>query len=473
MIKDNRNAKPKQSAEQVEGQLGSLFAEELPVWYERSGKVCPKWSSRCEGEREQTMKVLELIVSLRNLTEAYRRVKRNGGSSGIDGQSVSDFGEWIKLHHKSLRESIVEGTYRPQLVKGIEIPKPNGGVRLLGIPTVCDRVVQQAISQVLTRQFDVTFTDSSHGFRPKRGTQSALKEARSHVKSGNTRVVEIDLAKFFDEVNHSRLMWLLSLRIGDRRLLDLIRKMLRSGILLGGTVSQRIKGTPQGSPLSPLLSNIVLDELDQELERRGVRYVRYADDLVIFTKSTISANRIYTGIAKYITERMRLKVNEEKSGVRRLHEVTFLGHSLGPGGKLYLSKSSEGRLKSKLKVLTSRKRGISLEQLIKEVNAVMRGWLQYFKRSEMQTKIGRINSWLKRRIRCFRLKQCKRTIGIARFLRRLGVSEKQSWLVALSGKGWWRLSNSPGTNIGMSNKWFNEIGYYDLVSNYQMLHKSA
>ena len=473
MLNDKRNAKPKQDVKQSEGQHGSLFAEELPVWYERSGKVCRKWASRCEEEREQTMNLLEEVVSLKNLTEAYRQVKQNGGSSGVDGQSIGEFGEWLKNHHKELIANILEGRYRPQLVKGIEIPKPNGGVRQLGIPTVCDRVVQQALSQVLTRQFDVTFTQSSHGFRPKRGTQSALKEAKSHVKSGKTRVVEIDLAKFFDEVNHSRLMWLLSLRVGDRRVLDLIRKMLRSGILIGGTVSQRIKGTPQGSPLSPLLSNIVLDELDQELERRGVSYVRYADDLLIFTGSTKSATRVYSGVVKYITERMRLVVNADKSGIRRLHEVTFLGHSLGAGGKLYLSKSSETRLKSKLKRLTSRKRGISLEQLIKEVNATTRGWLQYFKGSEMKSKMVRINSWLKRRIRCFRLKQCKRKISIVRFLRRLGVSEKQSWLVALSGKGWWRLSNSPGTNIGMSNDWFGSIGYYDLLTNYEKLHKST
>ncbi|MBK8055820.1 MAG: group II intron reverse transcriptase/maturase [Saprospiraceae bacterium] len=325
----------------------------------------------------------------------------------------------------------------------------------------------------MVRYYEVTFTESSHGFRPGRGTESALKLAQSHVKTGKTRVVDIDLEKFFDEVNHSRLMWHLSLRMGDKRLLDLIRKILRSGILLGGVSHQRIKGTPQGSPLSPLLSNIVLDELDQELARRGLSYVRYADDVLIFVRSKQSAERVYVSISEYITKKMRLKVNVEKSGVRKVHEVAFLGHSLGGGGRLYLSKPSELRLKSKLKDLTSRRRGISLDQLIKEVNSLLRGWLQYFKRSEMKSKIERINSWLKRRIRCFRIKQCKRKIGIVRFLRSQGVSEKLSWLTALSGKGWWRLSNTPGTNIGMNNEWFTKIGYYDLVSNYNHLHKST
>ena len=473
MIKDKENAKPMQLAGQGEGKFSSLFSDELPVWYDGSGKVCPKWTSRCSQEREQTMNLLEEIASLRNLVKAYRQVKSNAGSPGVDGIDVKEFGKWFRTHHGALKTEILNGDYRPSLVRGVEIPKPKGGKRLLGIPTVKDRVVQQAISQVLVRYYEVTFTESSHGFRPCRGTESALKLAQSHVKSGKTRVVDIDLEKFFDEVNHSRLMWHLSIRMGDKRLLDLIRKILRSGILLGGVSHHRIKGTPQGSPLSPLLSNIVLDELDQELVRRGLSYVRYADDVLIFVRSKQSAERVYAGISEYITKKMRLKVNVEKSGVRKVHEVTFLGHSLGGGGRLYLSKPSELRLKSKLKVLTSRRRGISMEQLIKEVNSLLRGWLHYFKRSEMKSKIERINSWLKRRIRCYRIKQCKRKVGIVRFLRSQGVSEKLSWLTALSGKGWWRLSNTPGTNIGMNNKWFTKIGYYDLVSNYNHLHKST
>jgi hypothetical protein len=234
--------------------------------------------------------------------------------------------------------------------------------------------------------------------------------------------------------------------------------------------NQRIKGTPQGSPLSPLLSNIVLDELDQELKRRGLSFVRYADDMLIFTSSLKSAERVYAGISDFIRKKMLLKVNETKSGIRKLSEVNFLGYGFMGKGKLILSKSSEAKFKQKLKEVTKRNRGISLEQMIKEVNAILRGWLGYFKFAQMRKKLENINSWLKRRLRCFRLKQCKRVIGIVRFLRSLKVEETLCWRTALSGKSWWRLSNSPGTNIGMSNKWFVKIGYYDLIANYNKLH---
>lgn len=473
MIKNKRNTEPKDLEIQGEGKQGSLFQEEIPVWYDRKGKVCSKWTSRCEEERKQTMNLLEEIASLGNLIRAYRAVKKNNGSAGADGETVKEFGEWLNKHHKEFIGSILTGKYKPSLVRGVEIPKPNGGTRMLGIPTVKDRVLQQGISQVLTRYYDVTFTESSHGFRPKRGTLGALKEASEYIKGGKTRIVDIDLEKFFDEVNQNRLMWLLSLRIGDKRVLDLIRKTLRSGILLGGVENQRIKGTPQGSPLSPLLSNIVLDELDQELTRRGLSFVRYADDMLIFTSSQKSAERVYKGVSEFIRNKMRLKVNDSKSGVRKLNEVNFLGHGFLGKGNLRLSESSETKFKEKLKKVTSRNRGISLEQMIKEVNAITRGWLNYFKGAKMKSKLEKINSWLKRRIRCFRLKQCKRVIGIVRLLRRLKVGEKLSWKTALSGKSWWRLSNSPGANIGMNNKWFSDLGYYDLVTNYELLHKST
>jgi RNA-directed DNA polymerase len=473
MIKNKKSTEAKKLDKQGEGKQGSLFSEEIPVWYDRRGKVCSKWTSRCEEERKQTMSLLDEIATLGNLVRAYRTVKKNRGSAGVDGVSVKEFGEWLNKHHKEFIKEILTCKYKPSLVRGVEIPKPNGGVRLLGIPTVKDRVVQQAISQVMMRYYEVTFSESSHGFRPRRGTKGALKEAQSHIEEGKTRIVDIDLEKFFDEVNQSRLMWLLSLRIGDRRLLDLIRKTLRSGILIGGVENQRIKGTPQGSPLSPLLSNIVLDELDQDLRRRRLSFVRYADDLLIFTSSEKSAERVYKGVSEYIQKKMRLKVNEAKSGVKKLNEVNFLGHGLVGKGKLRLSESSETKFKEKLKKVTSRKRGISLEQLIKEVNAITRGWINYFKGAKMKSKLEKINSWLKRRIRCFRLKQCKRVIGIVRFLRKLKVNEKLCWKTALSGKSWWRLSNSPGTNIGMNNEWFSDIGYYDLPSNYVLLHKST
>jgi retron-type reverse transcriptase len=229
MLKNKRNTDPMESARQREGKQSSLFLEEIPVWYDRRGKVCSKWTSRCEGERNQTMNLLDEIVSLDNLIKAYRQVKKNRGSAGVDGISVKEFGGWLNKNHKEFKAEILEGKYKPSLVRGVEIPKPNGGKRMLGIPTVKDRVLHQAISQILTRYYVVTFSESSHGFRPKRGAGGALKEAGEHIKGGKPKIVDIDLEKFFDEVNHSRLMWQLSLRIGDRRLLDLIRKILRSG----------------------------------------------------------------------------------------------------------------------------------------------------------------------------------------------------------------------------------------------------
>lgn len=467
-MKGKENARPMKTARQGEGMTSGLFPEGIPVWYDGRGKVCPKWASRCREEKEQTRDLLEEIASLGNLVKAYRKVRENKGSPGVDGEELSEFGKWFKSHHKELATSLQMGTYRPNKVRGIEIPKANGGKRLLGIPTIRDRVVQQAISQVMGRYFEKTFTASSHGFRPSRGTGSALEEAVGHIREGKTKLVDIDLKNFFDEVNQERLMWLIGQRMGDNRLLDLIRKTLRSGILIGGVESQRTKGTPQGSPLSPLLSNIVLDELDQELERRGLRYVRYADDLLIFTGSTKSAERVYRGVRAYVTERMKLKVNEEKSGIRKLSEVTFLGYSFGGGGRLYLSKKSEKNLKRKLKEKTARSRGVSLEQMIGELNEVLRGWLNYFIKAEMKGKMKQISSWLKRRIRCYRLKQCKRVIGVVRFLRRLGVKEALSWRTALSGKSWWCLSNSPGSNIGMNDAWFKKIGLYDLYGSYTM-----
>jgi RNA-directed DNA polymerase len=449
-----------------------LFATEVPVWYERSGKVSSEWLSRCKEERNQTANLLDTIVSAANLFKAYRKVKSNKGSSGIDGQSVKEFGAWIVKHYYELQTEVLQGNYRPEAVKGVEIPKPKGGKRLLGIPTVKDRVLQQAILQVLQVQYDPCFSPNSYGFRPKRSAQQALSKACEITAQGKTTVIDIDLEKFFDKVNHQRLLWLLSTRIGDKRLLKLISDILKSGILLGGMIEQRTQGTPQGSPLSPLLSNIVLDELDQELTRRGLSFVRYADDLQIFVKHRKNAERIFQSLTGFIEKRMRLKVNPSKSGIKSCWEVNFLGHSLLQGGKLGLSKASEERLKDKIRQITCRKRGVSLKQIMKELKTKLHGWLNYFRLAQMRSKLSKIEGWLRRRLKCFRLKQCKRVISIVRFLRRLGVEKTLAWRTALSGKGWWRLSSSPALSIGMNNKWFIEQGFYSLTMNYERLHRN-
>lgn len=450
----------------------SLFGSEVPVWYERDGKVSPVWLSICEEERRQTTNLMERLTDYPNLHKAYEQVRRNGGSSGIDKQSVQEFGVWFSGHYQELQDELLSGTYVPQPVKGVEIPKPKGGLRRLGIPTVKDRVVQQAIHQVLQPVYEPKFTASSFGFRPHRGAHDALRRACEIVKSGKSTVVDLDLANFFDEVNHQRLLWLLSTRIGDKRLLSLLRRILNTDILQGGLCEQRTKGTPQGSPLSPLLSNIVLDELDQELTRRELNFVRYADDVQIFVSSKISAERVQESIIEFIEEKMLLKVNREKSGIKPSYKVNYLGHSLLRGGRLGLSRSSEERLKAKLKEITRRNRGVSFEQVLQELEVVLQGWIQYFKYASMKSKLEKLDGWLRRRLKCYRLKQCKRVIGIVRFLTSLGVEKALSWQTALSGKGWWRLSNSPALNIGMNNVWFAKQGYYSLTDRHKQLFRN-
>lgn len=454
-------------------QINHLFAEAVPVWYSQSGQVNPTWLSACKEECSLTSHLMERIADPSNVTKAFRRVVSNGGSSGVDGMNVDGLKEWLRENLTSLQEQLLRGIYQPQAVKGIEVPKPGGGKRQLGIPTVIDRFVQQSIHQVLSINYERIFSENSYGFRPNKSAHQALKRAAGYVAEGKTFVIDLDLEKFFDEVNHHRLMWLLSTRIGDKRLLQLIHRYLKAGMMQGGLLEQRIKGTPQGSPLSPLLSNIVLDELDKELERRGHCYVRYADDVKIFVGSSRRAEEVKASITKYLTQKLKLKINESKSRTCKGYELNFLGHSILNQGQIGLSKQSEQRLKDKIRKVTKRNRGISLEEMLKELRPKLQGWLNYFCHAKMKSKMEAIDGWLRRRLKCLRLKQCKRVIGIVRWLRRLGVEETLSWRTALSGKSWWRLSNSPAINIGMNNKWFIGHGFYSLNENYKSLHRKT
>lgn len=436
------------------------------VYHAESGKVRAEWLSRCREERALTREMMSKVIDLSNLVTALQSVKRNKGSAGIDGMDVTGLADWFTTGRNKLIHQLETGNYHISPIRGVKIQKPKGGYRQLGIPTVKDRMVQQAISQVLSRHYDKSFSKHSHGFRPGRGTHSCLKMASGFVSEGYSYIVDIDLAKFFDTVNHDRLMTRLHQRIGDKNLLRLIGRFLRSGLMEGGLVEQRLQGTPQGSPLSPLLSNIILDELDKELERRGQRFVRYADDMIIFVKSQKAAERVMETVTRFIEEVLKLRVNKDKSGIRRPEELNFLGHKIFRDGELGLSKTSENRLKYKLKQKTIRSRGISLSQLISELNPILRGWLNYFRWAKMKSKLKRIMGWLRRRIRCFRLKQCKRAIGIVRFLKRGGVPEWRSWLLGLSSKGWYRKSSTPQSHEAMSLKWFVELDLFDLYSNY-------
>ena len=395
-----------------------------------------------------------------------RQVISNRGSAGIDGMTVDELRDWLNSHHRELQRQLMTGTYQVTAVKEVLIPKPDGGKRQLGIPTVKDRLVQQAISQVLSKRYDPIFSEYSYGFRPRRNAHQALRKAGEYVAEGKDWVIDIDLAKFFDEVNHDRLLWQLSTRVGDKRVLKLIGKFLRAGMLIGGMANQRVKGTPQGSPLSPLLSNIVLDELDKELERRGHCFVRYADDIIIMVGSEPAAERSMQSLSKFIENRMRLRINKEKSQIVRPHQLNYLGHTILKGGSLGLSRKSEQRFKAKLKSLTKRNRGISFDQLISELNPVLRGWLNYFKHAKMKSRLRNLEAWLRRRLRCYRLKQCKRALGIARFLTKLGVPWNRSWTTAGSSKGWFRLSMTHAAHEGMNLEWFKKTGLYSLTANY-------
>lgn len=466
MTKPGKYTNPQMSLFSTDERGCSQVVKGTDVFSTRNGRVRQEWLSRCREERALTQDLLSKIADLKNLETAMRKVVSNKGSAGIDGKNVQELKEWFSTHYRVLQTEIMSGTYKVTAVKEVWIPKPNGGKRKLGIPTVKDRLVQQAISQVLSARYEPIFSEHSYGFRPGRNAQQALRKAGGYVSECRNWVVDIDMAKFFDEVNHDRLLWQLSTRIGDKRVLKLIGQFLRAGILSGGMSNQRIKGTPQGSPLSPLLSNIVLDELDKELERRGHHFVRYADDLIIMVGSELSAKRVMQGMTSFIENRMRLKVNAEKSQVVRPHQLNFLGHNIHLDGHLGLSRKSEQRFKAKLKTLTKRNRGISFEQLISEINPLLRGWLNYFRNARMRRRLSRIESWLRRRLRCYRLKQCKRALGIARFLYKLKVPWKRCWTTAGSSKGWFRLSMTYAAHEGMNLKWFNKVGLYNLTANY-------
>ena len=429
-----------------------------------------EWLSDCEKERNLTADLMDRVIDLSNLERACRHVISNKGRGGVDGMEVNELGEWFSSYWRDLQKSLLEGSYRPQAVLGVEIPKASGGKRLLGIPTVVDRVVQQALHQVLSVGYEGVFSESSYGFRPKRSAHGALHQAGEYVRGGKNWVVDLDIAKFFDEVNHDRLMWLLSRRIGDKRVLKLIHCFLRSGLMLGGMESQRVKGTPQGGPLSPLLGNIVLDELDKELERRGHDFVRYADDVIILVGSERAADRVLDSVSEYLANRLKLRVSETKSRVCRPSELNFLGHCILSDGRLGLSPESERRVKAEIRWITRRNRGISLGQVIGELNRKLTGWLHYFRHARMRRKIRNLYSWTKRKLRCYRLKQGKRPIGVMRMLYRLGVPKPRAWTTAASRKGWWRKANTPAANEGMNNQWFTAQGLTDFNALYLRLH---
>jgi group II intron reverse transcriptase/maturase len=419
--------------------------------------------------RALTSNMMATVCSSGNLKQAYKRVKRNKGAAGIDQMPTTKFAQWFIERGGLLTDDLLQGNYQPQAVKQVEIPKLKGGFRKLGIPTVTDRIIQQAIAQVLSPVYEREFSGRSYGFRPRRNAQMALRQASEYVSEGRKVVVDMDMKSFFDEVNHDRLMYELSTRIGDKTLLRLIRKYLRSGILSGGVISQRTKGTPQGSPLSPLLSNMVLDELNKELEKRGHCFVRYADDFSIYVRSQKAGERVKESISAFITDKLKLKVNEHKSVVCEVGKTVLSGHTILKDGSLIIAKENVKRLKNSIRAITKRNRGVSFRQIVSELNPKLRGWFEYFKHTKSKSLFRELDAWIRRKLRCFRIKQTKRVIGLVRFLKEQGVETYQSWTIALSGVGRWRKSSAPQIHQAMGNSWFYEQNLFNLSLNYEKL----
>jgi RNA-directed DNA polymerase len=433
----------------------------------------PQASAAWERQRASTQHLMEQVVGSANLNLAYKRVKANKGAAGVDGMSVGDLLAWIKVNRERLIASLCDGSYQPQTVRGVEIPKPGGGMRQLGIPTVVDRLVQQAILQVLEPLLDPTFSSSSFGFRPGKSAHQALAQAREYVADGYSIVVDLDLEKFFDRVNHDVLMARLARRIGDKRLLKIVRAFLNAGMMQGGVVIERHEGTPQGGPLSPLLANLLLDELDKELERRGHRFCRYADDCNIYVRSQAAGERVMASVVAFIEGGLRLKVNGQKSAVAHVEERSFLGHRLLRGGGLGLAPKSLARAKERLRGITRRNRGIALERMIGEVNGFATGWVTYFRHAACKGALLGLDEWLRRKLRCVRLKQCKRPKAIAAFLIERGVPRRRIKLLAGTGKGWWRRSGTPPAHEAMDLQWFGAIGLVSLAAHHAALQAAG
>lgn len=431
----------------------------------------PQTLTANEPARALTQHLMEEVVDRENLNDAYRQVKANRGAAGTDGMTIAAAAKWIATHKETLIASLLDGSYQPGPVRGVQIPKPGGGMRQLGIPTVIDRLVQQAILQVLQPLLDPTFSDSSYGFRPGRGAHDALHQASKYVAEGRTIVVDMDLEKFFDRVNHDILMARLARRIEDKRLLKIIRRFLEAGMMQAGVCVPRREGTPQGGPLSPLLANLLLDDLDRELERRGHTFCRYADDCNIYVGSRAAGQRVLASLTQFLESKLRLRVNRDKSAVAHVSERKFLGYRLLAGGVLTIAPQSLQRAKARIRQITRRNRGVSFERVIGELNSFTTGWVAYFRYAKAKGHLSELDQWLRRKLRCVRLKQRKRAVSIASFLQRLGVPKNRSWTTAACGKGWWRMSGTPAVQQGMSLAWFGNQGLVGFTNRYLALQQ--
>ena len=416
----------------------------------------------------RTNRLMEEVCERENLKAALRKVKANKGSPGVDGMTVIGIKDYLKQHWPAIREQLLNGTYEPKPVRRVEIPKPDGGgVRKLGIPSVLDRFIQQAVMQVLQRRWDRTFSDHSYGFRPGRSAHQAVAQAQQYIAEGHGWCVDLDLEKFFDRVNHDKLMGQIAKRVEDKRLLKLIRAFLNAGVMENGLVSPSVEGTPQGGPLSPLLSNLVLDELDRELGRRGHHFVRYADDCNIYVRSERAGQRVMESITQFITQKLKLKVNEAKSAVARPQERKFLGFSFtaGPEVKRAIAPKALDRFKRRIREITGRAKGVSMKTTMEELAPYMRGWRSYFGFCETPEVLIGLTRWVRLRLRAAMWRQWKTPRRRRAALLELGVREPLASNTAGSGRGPWYLAKAKALAVGLSNAYFKSLGLPSLFEN--------
>jgi RNA-directed DNA polymerase len=423
--------------------------------------------AKCEPESLATIEqLMEEVCQRKNLEEALKRVMANKGSPGVDGMTVHKLPGYLRKHWPTIRQQLLSGTYQPQPVKRVEIPKPEGGVRKLGVPTALDRFLQQAVMQILQGRWDSTFSEHSYGFRPRRSAHQAVAQAQKYLAEGYRWTVDIDLEKFFDRVNHDILMGRIAKRVSDKRMLKLIRAFLNAGVMENGLVSPTDEGTPQGGPLSPLLSNLMLDDLDRELQRRGLRFARYADDCNIYVGSQRAGQRVMTSIAQFIITKLKLKVNESKSAVAQPWERKFLGMTFTPHRepKRRIAPKALVRFKERIRELTRRTRGISLPQMVEQLSRYLNGWRAYFGFCQTPSVLAELDSWIRRRLRSVLWKQWKR--GKRRFaeLRARNVGKDLAAQTAGSPHGPWRLARSPALNYALPNVYFQSLGLPTLVA---------
>ena len=415
--------------------------------------------------------MMEQVVERQNMLRALRRVQQNKGAPGVDGMDVKELTPFLKEHWQGIREELLNDAYKPKPVRRVEIPKPDGGVRLLGIPTVLDRLIQQALLQVLTPIFDPEFSEHSYGFRPGRSAHQAVKAAQKYIEEGYSYAVDIDLEKFFDRVNHDMLMARVARKVKDKRVLRLIRRYLQAGVMVNGVCIDTEEGTPQGGPLSPLLANIMLDDLDKELEKRGHRFARYADDCNIYVKTPRAGERVMASVREFVEKKLKLKVNEKKSKVDRPWKVKFLGLTFTWEKKprIRIAPKALERFKERIRELTQRSKGISMERRLGELNTYLRGWIGYFRLADTESVIQDLDKWIRRRLRMCMLKQWKKPKTKYKNLVALGVNPEEARKLAGSRKGYWHLSKTPQMTKALDSAYWHRQGLLSLVTMYRLL----